>query len=74
MRTGIRYSAFGSPAEDSRCEAVLLGRLGSEIATVYQDTLDAPLPAGLRVLIERLELALGRTGQDRQLRATDTSG
>jgi hypothetical protein len=37
---------------------MLLGRLGHELANIYHDTLQAPLPSKLRALIERLETTL----------------
>ncbi|MGA0595545.1 hypothetical protein [Enterovirga sp. CN4-39] len=37
---------------------MLLGKLGHELAHIYHDTLQAPLPAGLRSLIDRLEAVL----------------
>lgn len=37
------------------CDALLRGRLGSELALIYHDTLQAPLPPRLRALLERLD-------------------
>ena len=42
---------------EAACERLLLGRLGSELALIYHDTLQAPVPAGLQALIDRLEQA-----------------
>lgn len=48
---------------EARCDAVLLGRLGNELARLYRDTLQAPLPPRLQALIDRLDGAIGqRTG------------
>ena len=47
------------------CDTVLMGRLGSELALIYRDTLDAPLPPRLRSIVERLdEHVLGRREDD----------
>ena len=40
---------------DSPCETVLLGRIGSELALIYHDTLQSPLPPDLQELVERLD-------------------
>ena len=40
---------------DSPCETVLLGRIGRELALIYHDTLDSPLPSDLQELVERLD-------------------
>ena len=41
----------------ARCDAMLLGKLGNELAHIYSDTLSSPLPSGLKSLIDRLESA-----------------
>lgn len=43
---------------DGRCDAFLLGRLGHELGLIYHDTLQAPLPTGLKMLIDRLDQSL----------------
>ena len=40
---------------DSPRETLLLGRIGSELALVYHDVLQSPLPPRLRELVERLD-------------------
>ncbi|MDB5512848.1 MAG: hypothetical protein JWR08_2331 [Enterovirga sp.] len=50
----LRSDSTGDPGD-----AVLLGHLGSELALIYHDTLQAPLPAALQALIDRLESAIG---------------
>ena len=58
MRT-MRGNSFPSDTTlEGRCDTMLLGKLGHELAHIYHDTLQAPLPAGLRSLIERLEAVL----------------
>ena len=46
---------------DQACGAALLGRLGRELAHVYGNVVEAPLPPRLKQLIERLEAALDST-------------
>ncbi len=58
MRSGSKITFPLDGSFETRCDAMLLGRLGHEIAHIYHDTLHAPLPAGLRSLIDRLEAAL----------------
>ncbi|NNM71408.1 hypothetical protein [Enterovirga aerilata] len=58
MRTGGKTSFSSDASFETRCDAMLLGRLGRELAHVYHDTLHAPLPAALRALIDQLEAAL----------------
>ena len=56
MRNGNRSSLVDASIE-TRCDALTMGRLGRELASVYGETLVAPLPASLQALIERLENA-----------------
>ncbi len=58
MRIGGGSSFSSNGSFETRCEAMLLGKLGSELALVYHDTLQAPLPAGLRRLVEHLDAAV----------------
>lgn len=46
---------YGGVMLDSPCETVLLGRIGSELALIYHDTLQSPLPPDLQELVERLD-------------------
>ena len=46
---------YAGPSLDARRETLLLGRIGSELALVYHDVLQAPLPPRLRELVERLD-------------------
>ena len=46
-----------------RCDAMLLGKLGNELAHIYSDTLSSPLPSRLKSLIDRLESAIDGTEQ-----------
>lgn len=48
---------FSGSSFSSRCDTLVLGRLGSELAHIYQDTLHSPLPPRLQALIDRLEEA-----------------
>jgi hypothetical protein len=57
MRVKRTISYGEAPSFGERVDAMLLGRLGSELALIYHDTLQAPLPAGLRALVERLDAA-----------------
>ena len=57
--------AFWHPASGGPGDAVLLGRLGAELADIYRDTLHAPLPAGLKAIVSRLDAVLLRHGCDR---------
>lgn len=41
-------------ALDARCDTLLLGRLGRELARVYHDSLNAPVPARLQALIDQI--------------------
>jgi hypothetical protein len=43
---------------DPRGEGRLLGHLGTEIASLYRDTLLAPLPANLQAIVDRLERSM----------------
>ena len=58
MRDGGKVSFPSDVSFETRCDAMLLGRLGHELANIYHDTLQAPLPSGLSALIDRLETAL----------------
>ena len=58
MRTGSKVSFPHNASFETQCDAMLLGRLGHELANIYQDALQAPLPAKLHALIERLETVL----------------
>ena len=58
MRSGGKVSFSHDASFETRCDAMLLGRLGHELANIYHDTLQAPLPSKLRALIERLETTL----------------
>jgi hypothetical protein len=49
---------FRDASLGARCDSVLLGRLGRELASVFGDTLQAPLPSRLHALMERLETVL----------------
>lgn len=64
MTRGGRLSHFSGDALEAQCANVLLGRLGSELALIYHDTLQAPLPPGLQATVDRLHLALGPRGSD----------
>lgn len=46
---------YGGAMLDSPSETVLLGRIGSELALIYHDILQSPLPPQLRELVERLD-------------------
>lgn len=70
MRTGDHRTAFGSDSLESTCEAMLLGRLGSEIASIYHDTLGSPLPARLQELVARLDDVSGLSRDRRRERDT----
>ena len=63
MRTGGKISFPHDASFETRCDAMLLGRLGSELAHIYHETLQAPLPAGLRNLIDQLDAALDQSEQ-----------
>ena len=55
MRTADQpRMGFDPYSLEATCETMLLGRLGSEIALIYHDTLQAPLPPRLQELIDRL--------------------
>jgi hypothetical protein len=58
MRTGGKAAFLQDASFEAQCDAMLLGRLGHELAGIYQDALQAPLPAKLHALIERLETVL----------------
>ncbi|MDB5557354.1 MAG: hypothetical protein JWQ36_288 [Enterovirga sp.] len=58
MRSGGKSSFSSHASLETRCDAMLLGKLGHELANIYHDSLQAPLPSGLRSLIDRLEAAL----------------
>ncbi len=60
MGTGGNNPFSSHAASERRCEAMLLGRLGHELAQVYRDTLHSPLPSALKTLVGRLEAALER--------------
>lgn len=55
MRANRNNSDLTHDSLEAGCDRLLLGRLGSELALVYHDTLQAPLPTGLRRLIDRLD-------------------
>lgn len=55
MRFVRTRTEYGAGSLEATCETFLLGRLGSELALIYHDTLQAPLPSGLQTLIDRLE-------------------
>lgn len=55
MRTSDHRLGFGAPSLETTCETMLLGRLGHEIARIYHDTLQSPLPPRLQELIDRLD-------------------
>ena len=50
--------AYGFEGGGRRADALLLGRFGQELAAVYNDTLRAPLPRGLQLIVDRLEEGL----------------
>ncbi|MDB5592836.1 hypothetical protein [Enterovirga sp.] len=54
MTPAGRLSDFGASSLSIRCDAFLLGRLGSEVARIYQDTLHSPVPARLQALVDQL--------------------
>ena len=60
MGTGGNNPFSSHASFQTRCETMLLGRLGHELAQVYRDTLQAPLPSALKTLVGRLEAALER--------------
>ena len=45
---------YAGDALEAKCDAVLLGRLGRELAYIYEDTLRAPVPSRLQALVDRL--------------------
>ena len=47
-----------SSSHEASCGTALLGRLGQELAHVYGDVVEAPLPPQLKQLLERLEAVL----------------
>lgn len=55
VRTKRDISEWSSASLDGACDAVLLGRLGRELAILYRDTLHSPLPPRLQTLIDRLD-------------------
>lgn len=55
MRTSDQRLGFGASSLETTCETMLLGRLGHEIARIYNDTLQSPLPPRLQELIDRLD-------------------
>ena len=55
---GGKSSFLSHASLEARCDAMLLGKLGHELAHIYHDTLQSPLPSRLASLIERLEAAL----------------
>ena len=57
-------------SRDACREPKLLRRLGAELQQVYGDTLDAPLPSRLQMLIDRLEEALGSNSGARDERSS----
>jgi hypothetical protein len=57
MRVKRTISYREAPSVGEHVDAMLLGRLGSELALIYHDTLQAPLPPGLRALVDRLDAA-----------------
>lgn len=58
MRTADNSVTFGFGSLETACETMLLGRLGSEIASIYQDSLQTPLPPRLQELVDRLDEAV----------------
>lgn len=52
------FPAFASQSSFPSDGGGLLGRLGGELALVYHDTLQSPLPPVLRELIDRLDASL----------------
>ena len=50
--------AYGFEGGGRRADTLLLGRFGQELASVYSDTLRAPLPRGLQLIVDRLEEGL----------------
>ena len=61
MHSAGKNSLSSHASLETACDAMLLGKLGHELAGIYHDTLQAPLPSGLQSLIDRLEAALGET-------------
>ena len=58
MSIGGKLSLPRDVSFETQRDTMLLGRLGRELASVYQDALQAPLPAKLHALMERLETVL----------------
>lgn len=58
---------YGGTMVSSPRHTMLLGRIGRELALIYHDTLQAPLPASIQKIIDQLD---EESGQQRQ----DTSG
>ncbi len=50
--------AYGFEGSGRRADTLLLGRFGQELAAVYHDTLQAPLPRALQLIVDRLEEGL----------------
>jgi hypothetical protein len=55
MRAVNTMLDYGGTRADAPCETMLLGRIGRELALIYHDTLQSPLPPRLQELVERLE-------------------
>lgn len=55
MRTFATMVDYGGTHVECPCETALLGRIGSELALIYHDTLQSPLPQGMQELVERLD-------------------
>ena len=66
MRRADCNVTFGFGSLESACETMLLGRLGCEIASIYQDSLQAPLPPRLQELVDRLDEAVNGFAQGRE--------
>jgi hypothetical protein len=43
---------------------MLLGRIGRELALIYHDTLQAPLPASIQRIVDRLDQDAGQRRRD----------
>jgi hypothetical protein len=59
MKT-CNYSSLSSCSLEGRYDAALLERLGSELAHVYHESLQASLPPALQELVNRLEVQTQR--------------
>ena len=62
MRPNLATTDIRRLSVETTCETFLLGRLSSELARIYGDTVHAPLPSRLQALIDRLDEACKAQG------------